>query len=169
MFFPIMQMVVMTTRKFHDAQNPDTCTNMFIYNTCEFCFFNQIYKAISQYMSFFNENYSKCPECEKVTLSLQCLHCIPPIFFWRVLTHFPYGTYFKVMCRQCKIFLQCIMLIYTTCITIFFKNANFSTYYKDFTFLPSFYVRRTAAVAQWVRALAPQAEGWVFESQPRQT
>ena len=53
MFFPIMQMVVMTTRKFHDAQNPDTCTNMFIYNTCEFCFFNQIYKAISQYMSFF--------------------------------------------------------------------------------------------------------------------
>ena len=27
----------------------------------------------------------------------------------------------------------------------------------------------TAAVAQWVRALAPEAEGWVFESQPRQT
>ena len=27
----------------------------------------------------------------------------------------------------------------------------------------------TAAVAQSVRALAPQAEGWVFESQPRQT
>ena len=26
---------------------------------------------------------------------------------------------------------------------------------------------KTAAVAQWVRALAPQ--GWVFESQPRQT
>ena len=26
-----------------------------------------------------------------------------------------------------------------------------------------------AAVVQWVRALAPQAEGWVFESQPRQT
>ena len=26
-----------------------------------------------------------------------------------------------------------------------------------------------AAVAQSVRALAPQAEGWVFESQPRQT
>ena len=24
-------------------------------------------------------------------------------------------------------------------------------------------------VAQWVRAFAPQAEGWVFESQPRQT
>ena len=27
----------------------------------------------------------------------------------------------------------------------------------------------TAAVAQWVRALAPQAQVWVFESQPRQT
>ena len=27
----------------------------------------------------------------------------------------------------------------------------------------------TAAVAQWVRALAPQAEGWVFESKLRQT
>ena len=25
------------------------------------------------------------------------------------------------------------------------------------------------AVAQWARAFAPQAEGWVFESQPRQT
>ena len=24
-------------------------------------------------------------------------------------------------------------------------------------------------MAQWVRAFAPQAEGWVFESQPRQT
>ena len=24
-------------------------------------------------------------------------------------------------------------------------------------------------VAQWVRAVAPQAEGWVFESQPRHT
>ena len=26
----------------------------------------------------------------------------------------------------------------------------------------------TAAVAQWVRALAPKADGWVFESQPGQ-
>ena len=26
----------------------------------------------------------------------------------------------------------------------------------------------TEAMAQWVRALAPQAEGWVFETQPRQ-
>ena len=25
------------------------------------------------------------------------------------------------------------------------------------------------AFAQWDRALAPQADGWVFESQPRQT
>ena len=24
-------------------------------------------------------------------------------------------------------------------------------------------------MAQWVRAFAPQAEGWVFESQPRQS
>ena len=27
----------------------------------------------------------------------------------------------------------------------------------------------TVAVAQWVRALATQTEGWMFESQPRQT
>ena len=27
----------------------------------------------------------------------------------------------------------------------------------------------TTAVAQWVRALVPQAEGWVFKSQPRRT
>ena len=26
-----------------------------------------------------------------------------------------------------------------------------------------------AALAQWIKALAPQAEGWVFETQPRQT
>ena len=26
---------------------------------------------------------------------------------------------------------------------------------------------KTAAVAQWVRAFAPQEEGWVFESQPQ--
>ena len=26
-----------------------------------------------------------------------------------------------------------------------------------------------AAVAQWVRAIALQVEGWVFESEPRQT
>ena len=31
------------------------------------------------------------------------------------------------------------------------------------------YIKWTAAVAQWLRALAPQAEGWVFESKPRQT
>ena len=30
------------------------------------------------------------------------------------------------------------------------------------------YMYKTATVAYWVRALAPQAEGWVFESQPRQ-
>ena len=28
---------------------------------------------------------------------------------------------------------------------------------------------RAAVVAQWIRAFAPQAEGLVFESQPRQT
>ena len=27
----------------------------------------------------------------------------------------------------------------------------------------------TSAVAQWIRAVALQAEGWVFEYQPRQT
>ena len=33
------------------------------------------------------------------------------------------------------------------------------------TFIVSVYIV-TVALAQWVRALAPQAEGWVFESQP---
>ena len=31
------------------------------------------------------------------------------------------------------------------------------------------YNRKSSLVAQWVGALAPQAEGWVIESQPRQT
>ena len=30
-------------------------------------------------------------------------------------------------------------------------------------------IQKAAAVVQWVRAFALQAEGWVFESQPRQT
>ena len=30
-------------------------------------------------------------------------------------------------------------------------------------------LKLTAVVVQWIRALAPQAEGWVFESQPQQT
>ena len=28
-------------------------------------------------------------------------------------------------------------------------------------------IQQAAAVAQWVRAFAPQAEGWEFESQPQ--
>ena len=32
-----------------------------------------------------------------------------------------------------------------------------------------FYTTATAAVAQWARAFASQAEGWVFESQLQQT
>ena len=35
-----------------------------------------------------------------------------------------------------------------------FRNLNYFT---------------AAVLAQWGRALAPQAEGWVFTSQPRQT
>ena len=31
------------------------------------------------------------------------------------------------------------------------------------------YLLLTLVMAQWVRALALQSEGWVFESQPRQT
>ena len=33
----------------------------------------------------------------------------------------------------------------------------------------SCYDFETAAVAQWSRAFALQAEGWMFESQPRKT
>ena len=32
-----------------------------------------------------------------------------------------------------------------------------------------YHLNINAAVAHWVRAFAPQAEGWMFESQPRQT
>ena len=45
----------------------------------------------------------------------------------------------------------------------------------DFTMHPmqhlSHHLRKqkAAAVAQWVRAFAPQTEDWVFESKPRQT
>ena len=43
-----------------------------------------------------------------------------------------------------------------TCISISFINPH----------LPS---PITGTLAQWFRALAQQAEGWIFESQPRQT
>ena len=39
------------------------------------------------------------------------------------------------------------------------QPSNFDTKHKE---------RSTAAVAQLVRALALQAQGWVFESHPRQ-
>ena len=41
-----------------------------------------------------------------------------------------------------------------------------STIYEQWTRLQ---YQGTAAVAPWVRAFASQAEGWVFEPQPRQT
>ena len=34
---------------------------------------------------------------------------------------------------------------------------------------PNVRIQNAAAVAQWVKAFTPQAEGWVFESHPRQT
>ena len=55
-----------------------------------------------------------------------------------------------------------------------YKAHQVSNAIKSFFIRSVFENRRiisllTAAVAQRVRALAPQAEGWVFKSQPRQT
>ena len=51
--------------------------------------------------------------------------------------------------------------------TYVFVDLNVLLFYCCDPLLISF--QTTAAVAQWVRELAPQAEGWVFESRPRQT
>ena len=47
------------------------------------------------------------------------------------------------------------------------QNSEFFTniIYASYSFLHCFQLQ-TAAVGQWVRALAPQPEGWVFESKP---
>ena len=48
-----------------------------------------------------------------------------------------------------------------------YKYSNLITNHKEYTMIGiSFLI--TAAMAQWVRAFVPQAEGWVFESQSRQ-
>ena len=53
-----------------------------------------------------------------------------------------------------------------------YKNSSREQYvviHTDLSYIQYEDKNVTAAVAQWVRALAPQAEDWVFESQPRQT
>ena len=56
-----------------------------------------------------------------------------------------------------------------------FLNAASTAIAKKLKFQVSFLITccrlfvRRATVAQWVRAFAPQAEGWEFESQPQQT
>ena len=54
---------------------------------------------------------------------------------------------------------------FNTFVLLLLKDINFS--HKSLS--QGEQKQMTAAVAQWVRALAPQAEGWVFESGPRQT
>ena len=49
------------------------------------------------------------------------------------------------------------------------KVKNTVTIFKTFLLKNQFKTDLAAALAQWVRAFAPQAEGWVFESQPPQT
>ena len=51
-------------------------------------------------------------------------------------------------------------------VSLLLFQSEFSGY-TIYTF--HFNVELTAAVAQWARAFASQWEGWVFESQPRQT
>ena len=50
------------------------------------------------------------------------------------------------------------------------RRLNIATVYfvivKQFDY--HIFFKLAAAVAQWVRAYAPRAEVWVFESQPRQ-
>ena len=55
------------------------------------------------------------------------------------------------------------LFLITECLLLM-TTAQYSGKYKYI-----FICLLTAAVAQWVRALAPQAEGSVFEFQPRQT
>ena len=73
-------------------------------------------------------------------------------------------------------YLICLLYVYE--IRLFKCNDAFSLNCKyclhlhknlsNLQFLKQVYLI-IAAMAQWVRALAPQAEGWVFESKPRQT
>ena len=56
-------------------------------------------------------------------------------------------------------------MLYAECSYI----QQFSQVFWTFAVIETFKNNTAAAVAQWVRAFAPQAEGWVFESQPRQT
>ena len=49
------------------------------------------------------------------------------------------------------------------------NSYDYSKIYVKIDSEPQTHYFLTAAVAQWVRAFASQAEGWVFESQPRQT
>ena len=63
------------------------------------------------------------------------------------------------------------------CLAVVLSISVLTTYvcqeFEQTTFLPHIGERScqlpTAAVAQWVRAFAPQAEGWVFESKLQQT
>ena len=66
-----------------------------------------------------------------------------------------------------SLFLLCyiIHVSLNTFILLLLKDINFS--HKSLS--QGEQKQMVAAVAQWVRALAPQAEGWVFESNPRQT
>ena len=52
-------------------------------------------------------------------------------------------------------------------LTLKFHNRKSQVFIKILTFTP-FSNDWVVAVAQWVRVFAPQGEGWVFESQPRQ-
>ena len=50
------------------------------------------------------------------------------------------------------------------------QNFKMSLFCCDNSFfIGRMLINATSAVSQWVRALAPQAEGRVFESRPRQT
>ena len=54
-----------------------------------------------------------------------------------------------------------LILTIHTCTNIYFKKLSSEDFLSNKFNL--------SLMAQWVRALAPQTEGWVFESQPRQT
>ena len=57
--------------------------------------------------------------------------------------------------------------LYIYCSLINMQKSEFFTniIYASYSFLHCLQLQ-TAAVGQWVRALAPQPEGWVFESKP---
>ena len=104
------------------------------------------------------------------------------------IPYFPISTAFTNIVSSCRIscciqtlslaelfgniqtmqyFLHCVMYIYMYYYNFCKKVIITSKYKKLYSSTCMYYTQ--FGVAQWVRAIDSQTEGWVFESQPRQT